>query len=95
VQLSAGNLYVGSQLTEKLFELGEIRSSLIKGHGGERPTVLHLSPALAASLQANDGQILADARQFDCRTEAPCELQTILGTVTLSDMNVRLASRQD
>lgn len=95
VQLSAGNLYVGSQLTEKLFELGEIRSSLIKGHGGERPTVLHLSPALAANLQANDGQILADARQFDCRTEAPCELQTILGTVTLSDMNVRLASRQD
>ncbi|MDW5378192.1 glycosyltransferase [Halomonas sp. HP20-15] len=95
VQLPAGSLYVGSQMTEKLFELGEIRSSLIKGHGGERPTVLRLSPALAEGLYAHDGQALADNKRFSCSPQQPCELETMLGAVTLTDMEVRLASRQD
>lgn len=95
VQLPPGNLHVGSQLTEKLFELGKVRTRAIRGHGGDRPTVVRFSPALAEGLHDNSGRTLIDNGEFHCPRQAPCELETMLGAVTLTDMEVKLASRQD
>ncbi|WP_129141091.1 glycosyltransferase [Modicisalibacter coralii] len=95
VQLPSGTLRVGQRFTEKLFEVGGVRAQGFRGHGGERPTVMRLSPGLAGRVHDASDRTLDDVDRLACPTATPCRLETASGTVTLKDMDVRRIARHN
>ncbi|GAB2797051.1 hypothetical protein GCM10027040_24560 [Halomonas shantousis] len=90
VYLPPETIVLGSELTEKLATVDRIRAAWIYGADAAEPTILEVTPDVAAIITDSRGRTLGDIGSLRCDRQAACSMHVNESLVRLSDMEVRL-----
>lgn len=90
VRLPGGELILDERLKETVGTLDALRASNMRGAGQSSPTTLLIKPGLADDIRDHRQRPLSEIGAIACTTTNSCNLTTERGSVTLTDMEVRL-----